>query len=1127
MSGPHRLSFLFRGIALIALIISPGLANGAVGTASAQSVPTHPAAGLSGSGAARAPVAQPVLSRADVLKHLGIVRPAATDLTALSQQVAQQVRVHGFPGGPAGAKVPAVGGLFENYDMHNAQSTSILTTLDSSDNADFRDVALFADADGREDNVADHAAKVDSFSSASLPSGWTLTRVAASEHTYANGYTETVWYYGDSLGNVYVATAAPGGPITRTVINLPTALNAFGSLNSADQIVITGLGVEPAADLTSFAKVNGSYSFFSGLTGEILYVSFWDTNGGLRSNFNTGQIIQSGVLAFPIADITSPVSAPPGVQSQAGFPVTVGGAFGVGFSVFANVAGLAVDDDGSVYFQQVDLTGFTGANIVKIASRDTPGTGINAWQDRSLATSGFVNLGNTLNPTNGSYGTSSGPATQVNVATNFAGTASTWGNIISLATGPGNILYAALARSFVSTEPASVQATEGMFANPADLGATPSMIVSFADTSGAFDQCSVPAAGAQGTLPVPDGFADVGRAGLTLAPGVNNFRAFVLGAGPDVRGHAVGATLSNTLQIDFQVDPTIYSGLAVDNESKVYVISGATPAGIGLNPSPTRSEILAFPDQQPFDRRADLVDLRGQAVPAPFPPSSNSPSGVGDGQTDRYDYIYLEAPLDQLSLTPVGLTGLASGLLLYLNRTRTDLSRLTELPNGQTQGQNTTNGPIFFDFLDPGHQIAGGDDQQFPFRGDDNDGSGVPPIVAPLNGGFEFNYRQYITGTHSLLFTAWNAFFLNSNGSLSFGQGDTSPTPTVASMLQGAPRLAGAWTRLDTGSHASFNSTLPVQALGFANINHFVVRWINVPETGFEGCNSSNTFSVGLSDAGTGADTNNNKPLNPANPIGNNAVPFDGQQGPTDLHFVQGVNNLQPAGYNPRPAYSGNFCYTYGRMDLIGSTAIGDQALVGAAPGFLPLSSTPGLDLGDVARANDLPFPAPLGVSIGITTPASPYEFFSTGTPNTFIVTGGVTTTVPGTPVFDLRQEGNDPALGTPVNQMDQNRGQVCFFNLAQQTITFGPLANQLLIGTGPFTVTGVLTATATSGLPVTFVSLTPDVCRVSGLNEVLLMVGQCIIRAEQAGNNQFAPALDVDRSFSVLLAEFLPLIVR
>ena len=104
---------------------------------------------------------------------------------------------------------------------------------------------------------------------------------------------------------------------------------------------------------------------------------------------------------------------------------------------------------------------------------------------------------------------------------------------------------------------------------------------------------------------------------------------------------------------------------------------------------------------------------------------------------------------------------------------------------------------------------------------------------------------------------------------------------------------------------------------------------------------------------------------------------------------------------------------------------------------------------------------------------------------------------------------------------------RVCCFNLAQQTITFGPLANQVLIGTGPFTVTAALTTTATSGLPVTFVSLTPDVCRVSGLNEVLLMVGQCIIRVEQAGNNQFAPAPAVYRSFSVLVRVFLPLIVR
>ena len=77
------------------------------------------------------------------------------------------------------------------------------------------------------------------------------------------------------------------------------------------------------------------------------------------------QLIQSGVLAFPIADDISPASAPPGILSEAGFPVTVGGSFGVAFSIYANLAGLAVDDDGSVYFQQVDLTNFSGVTLSK------------------------------------------------------------------------------------------------------------------------------------------------------------------------------------------------------------------------------------------------------------------------------------------------------------------------------------------------------------------------------------------------------------------------------------------------------------------------------------------------------------------------------------------------------------------------------------------------------------------------------------------------------------------------------------------------------------------------------------------------------------------------------------------
>src|SRR5262249_8432240 len=156
-----------------------------------------------------------------------------------------------------------------------------------------------------------------------------------------------------------------------------------------DQVIITGLGVNPVADLSSFANVNGGFCTFAGLTGEILYVSFMDTGGGLRLTSNN-TIVRSGVLAFPVADLISPNPASPcsgggsptGLITPQGFPVTVGGAFGVAFSIFHNFAGLAVDDDGSVYFQQVDLIGQTGANIVKI-------TDVGADQDRSLATSGF------------------------------------------------------------------------------------------------------------------------------------------------------------------------------------------------------------------------------------------------------------------------------------------------------------------------------------------------------------------------------------------------------------------------------------------------------------------------------------------------------------------------------------------------------------------------------------------------------------------------------------------------------------------------------------------------------------------------------------------------------------------
>jgi hypothetical protein len=80
------------------------------------------------------------------------------------------------------------------------------------------------------------------------------------------------------------------------------------------------------------------------------------------------------------------------------------------------------------------------------------------------------------------------------------------------------------------------------------------------------------------------------------------------------------------------------------------------------------------------------------------------------------------------------------------------------------------------------------------------------------------------------------------------------------------------------------------------------------------------------------------------------------------------------------------------------------------------------------------------------------------------------------------------------------------------QTIDFGPLPNKRL-GDPPFS----LSASASSGLPVSFAGLEPAVCKVSGVTVTLVSEGQCSIAATQTGNNMYYPAQTVIRSFTVL----------
>jgi hypothetical protein len=79
------------------------------------------------------------------------------------------------------------------------------------------------------------------------------------------------------------------------------------------------------------------------------------------------------------------------------------------------------------------------------------------------------------------------------------------------------------------------------------------------------------------------------------------------------------------------------------------------------------------------------------------------------------------------------------------------------------------------------------------------------------------------------------------------------------------------------------------------------------------------------------------------------------------------------------------------------------------------------------------------------------------------------------------------------------------------QVIDFGVLADRAL-GSGSFTVS----ATASSGLAVTFSSLTPAACSANGTTVTLLALGTCTVAADQPGNGAYAPAPQAAQSFAI-----------
>src|SRR5262249_10919367 len=253
----------------------------------------------------------------------------------------------------------------EILNARSALSAALITTIGGRDNQ-FSEVTLIEDWDGREDCAADREQRVDDFSFVEADINQALTRTGISEHTVANGFAENVYYYGDTLGNLWVGTdtnpginvSSNGGVDSLQQVNIPALVNTGasggfnitpGSLGCADdQVTVTGIAVEPVADLSDFPGVT------CGTIGEVVYVSIFDSEGCSANAAN--QPIRPRIFAFAFLDA---------VGAGAMTPASATAVRQVFSSPLGNIAGVSLDDDGSLYFHLVDLVQFAGGAIFK------------------------------------------------------------------------------------------------------------------------------------------------------------------------------------------------------------------------------------------------------------------------------------------------------------------------------------------------------------------------------------------------------------------------------------------------------------------------------------------------------------------------------------------------------------------------------------------------------------------------------------------------------------------------------------------------------------------------------------------------------------------------------------------
>ncbi len=186
----------------------------------------------------------------------------------------------------------------------------------------------------------------------------------------------------------------------------------------------------------------------------------------------------------------------------------------------------------------------------------------------------------------------------------------------------------------------------------------------------------------------------------------------------------------------------------------------------------------------------------------------------------------------------------------------------------------------------------------------------------------------------------------------------------------------------------------------------------------------------------------------------------------------------------------------------------GTSTIPAATPVTQSFEVTPGINIINFPRPPDTLVGAPPPTLTATATSGLPVTYSSTSLGICTVTSGGVVSFVtPGACTIVASQEGNANYLAA-----------VAFprtFNILRtdNTITFARPADT------PFNLAPpTLSASATSGLPVTYLSATTSVCAVSSSGSItFITIGSCTITALQTGDTQYAAATPVSQTFSIL----------